>query len=277
MSRKSLIHNLLNGARLVAKRWLSNPYAAMGLNVWQVKALKHLPEGKLRNWRIAGHSLWFTSPAELMHGLKEIFAEKIYEQTLPENAYVIDCGANIGLSVIYVKRICPTAHIHAFEPDPANFKLLQKNITSFGLQHVEAHQAAIWKEETVLMFQSEGSMGSSIDPERNDGGIEVKAVRLKNLLARPVDFLKIDIEGAEYEVIKDVADSLHYVNRMFLEYHGRYEQNGELLEMLSIVRSAGFDFYIREAAPVHPIPFVDQRVGDLPYDVQLNIFCIRHQ
>jgi FkbM family methyltransferase len=275
MSRKSLIHNLQEGARSLAKRTFTNPYAEMGLNVWQVKALKHLPEGKLRNWRIAGHPLWFTSPSELMHGLKEIFAEKIYDQTLPENAYVIDCGANIGLSVIYLKKICPSARIEAFEPDPANFSLLQKNITSFGLQNVEAHQAAIWKDDSILMFESAGSMGSSINPEMNDGGVKVKAVRLKNLLDRPVDFLKIDIEGAEYEVIKDSADSLHQVKRMFLEYHGQFEQNDELLEMLNIVRAAGFKFYIREAAPVHPIPFRPKRSGELPYDVQLNIFCLR--
>jgi hypothetical protein len=118
-------------------------------------------------------------------------------------------------------------------------------------------------------------MGSSINPDMSDKGVEVKAVRLKNLLDRPVDFLKIDIEGAEYEVIKDSADSLQQVKRMFLEYHGRFEQNDELLEMLNIVRAAGFQFYIREAAPVHPIPFRPKRSGELPYDVQLNIFCLR--
>ena len=184
MSRKSLINNLTEGARSVAKKWLVNPYAEMGLNVWQVKALKHLPEGKLRNWRIAGHTIWFTSPSELMHGLKEIFLEKIYEQSLPANAYILDCGANIGLSILYIKRICPTAHIQAFEPDPANFSLLQKNISSFGLNNVEVIQAAIWKENTLLHFQSAGSMGSSIQSEKNEEGIAVNAVRLKDLLIR---------------------------------------------------------------------------------------------
>ena len=275
MSRKSLINNLLEGVRSVANRWATNPYSAMGLNVWQVKALKHLPEGKLRSWRIAGHPLSFTSPMELVHGLKEIFAEKIYDQVLPKNAYILDCGANIGLSVIYLKKCCPSAHILAFEPDPVNFGLLQKNIDSFGLKNVTAHQSAIWKENTTLNFQSAGSMGSSIDTETNAGGISVKAMRLKDLLDRPIDFLKIDIEGAEYEVIKDAADSLHLVNRMFLEYHGRFDQNDELLEMLNIVRAAGFKFYIREAAPVHPVPFRPNRSGALPYDVQLNIFCLR--
>ncbi len=274
MNRSSLLHNLLLGARSVVNRWFGNPYAAIGLSAWQIKLLKHLPEGKLRHWHIAGHPLWFRSPGELMHGLKEIFVEKIYEQTLPSNAYILDCGANIGLSVIYLKRLCPTAQIVAFEPDPANFEMLHRNIQSFRLQHVEIKQAAIWKENTRLTFQSSGSMGSSLNPAATTG-LEVAALRLRDLLDRPVDFLKIDIEGAEYEVIRDAADKLSCVKTLFLEYHGRFDQNQELMEMLEIVRAAGFYFYIREAAPVHPIPFRPQRSGELPYDVQLNIFCLR--
>lgn len=274
MHRPSLLNNLFLGARSVVNRWFGNPYAAIGLSVWQIKLLKHLPDGKLRNWRMAGHPLWFRSPGELMHGLREIFAEKIYEQILPPNAYILDCGANIGLSVIYLKRLCPTAQVVAFEPDPANMELLNRNIQSFRLQQVETRQAAIWKENTRLTFQSSGSMGSSLNPTATSG-LEVEALRLRDLLDRPVDFLKIDIEGAEYEVIRDAADRLACVKTLFLEYHGRFDQNHELLEMLEIVRAAGFHFYIREAATVHPIPFRPQRSGELPYDVQLNIFCMR--
>lgn len=275
MSRQNLLHNLFLGVRSVANRWFGNPYRSVGLSSLQVKILKHLPERKLRHWRIAGHPIWFHSPGELMHGLKEIFVEKIYEQSLPQNAYILDCGANIGLSVIYLKKICPTARILAFEPDPVNFELLNRNIRSFQLESVETKQAAIWKETTRLTFQSAGSMGSSLNPESNTG-IEVQSFRLKELLDRRVDFLKIDIEGAEYEVIRDAAESLSSVQTMFLEYHGRFAQNIELLEMLEIVRRAGFHFYIREAAPVHPIPFRPRRTGELPYDVQLNIFCLRN-
>jgi len=275
MERKNLLNNLFLGVQSITKRWFSNPYRTVGLSTWQVKLLKHLPEGKLRSKTILGHSIWFTSPSELIHGLKEIFVERIYEQPLPENARILDCGANIGLSVIYLKQLCPSARITAFEPDPLNHALLDRNMRSFGLQDVELEQAAIWKENTTLHFSSAGSMGSSIDTNGSAAGLQVKAVRLKDYLQTPVDFLKIDIEGAEYEVLRDVADSLQQVKRLFLEYHGRFDQNQELLEMLQWVRNAGFHFYIREAAPVHPIPFLHERNYKLPYDVQLNIFCFR--
>lgn len=275
MERNNLLQNLYYGVRSLAGRWLSNAYHTVGLSTLQIKILKHLPGGQLRSRTILGQPLWFTSPTELIHGLKEIFIERIYEQPLPENAYILDCGANIGLSVIYLKQLCPSARIVAFEPDPANYALLERNVRSFGLNQVELVEAAIWKADTTLQFSSAGSMGSSIDTQVDGIGVQVKAIRLKHLLKDPVDFLKIDIEGAEYEVIRDAADSLQNVSRMFLEYHGRFDQNQELLEMLHWVGAAGFQFYIREAAPVHPVPFRRSQHNELPYDVQLNIFCFR--
>ncbi len=66
--------------------------------------------------------------------LKEIFIEDIYDQQLPENAYILDCGAHIGLSVIYLKSICPSANIICFEPDNKNFELTSKKYCFAQLQ-----------------------------------------------------------------------------------------------------------------------------------------------
>jgi FkbM family methyltransferase len=275
MKRNSLLKNLLWGLYSQIKISAHNPYARIGLNWLKIKLLKHLPDRTLRNWRIAGSPLWFYSPYELIHGINEIFIQRIYEQSLPQNAFILDCGANIGLSTIYLKKICPTAHIIAFEPDPINFELLHKNIQSFKFEHVELIQSAIWKENTTLNFSASGSMASGVHLGGNNN-IQVDAVRLKDFLTREIDFLKIDIEGAEIEVLRDIRNDLACVKTMFLEYHGRFDQNMELLEMLDIVRKAGFEFYLREAAPVYLTPFARKRLGNLPYDIQLNIFCFRN-
>jgi hypothetical protein len=84
----------------------------------------------------------------------------------------------------------------------------------------------------------------------------------------------LDIEGAEYRVLKDVAENLADVSKMFIEYHGTFEQNKELLEILELVANAGFKFYIKEAAPVFDQPFLPKKHGG-EYDLQLNIFCFR--
>ena len=277
MKHQTSIQKLANGAWMKVTSSFTNPYESLGLSWWDVKRIKHQSAGKERKTMVNGKALFYITPAELIHGLQEIFLEKVYEQQLDSNAYIIDCGANIGMSVIYLKMIAPEANIDAFEPDAKNFALLQKNCQSFNLQNVRLHKKAIWKEDTVLQFEAEGLMSSKIGT--GEGGekkmVDVEAVRLLNLLNRKVDFLKIDIEGAEYEVLKDAASQLHHVQSMFVEYHGTYTQNGELLEMLSFIRQAGFFFYIKEATSVYDSPLnkVKKYPGD--WDLQLNIFCIR--
>ena len=209
---------------------------------------------------------------------EEIFANKIYEQQIPPGGYILDCGANIGLSVIYLNKIAPDAVIEAFEPDLKNFSFLERNMRAFKINNIQLHKAAVWKENTTLSFSSEGSMSSKINNVYETGtetGTIVNAVRLRDYLIRKVDFLKMDIEGAEYEVLKDIADRLHFVMSMFVEYHGTFSQNRELLHMLEIIEKAGFSFYIKEAAVLFSHPFTKRAKHQNVWDVQLNIFCIR--
>lgn len=240
------------------------------------KKLKHLPAGKLRSIRIKGKELFFMSPFEMLVTVREIFDEGIYQVNLPAKSYIIDCGANIGISTLYFKYSHPDAYVIAFEPDAKNFALLKKNIDAWGLSGVEVKEQAVWKENTRLRFHSNATMGSRFDDSGGGSTVEVAAVRLKDLLTRRVHFLKIDIEGAEYEVIRDIAEELKMVDHMFLEYHGKFSQNGELNHIFQILVEAGFSYYIREAAAVHPIPFSRRDLGQ-PYDIQLNIFCFREQ
>lgn len=257
---------------------VENPFAPLGLGWWQVKQIKHQSAGKERIIQLKGKPFHYISPAELIHGLQEIFLDRIYEQPFGPRPYILDCGANVGLSVRYFKSIAPDALIEAFEPDPANFALLEKNVAASGDTGIQLHQKAIWKASTTLQFESGGLMSSRIADSGAPAGkqmVDVEAVRLKDMLQRQVDFLKMDIEGAEYEVIRDVQDSLGQVKCMFIEYHGTYGQNGELLDMLQIVHKAGFSFYIKEATSVYDAPFNRQRRYPGDWDVQLNIFCIR--
>ena len=117
-------------------------------------------------------------------------------------------------------------------------------------------------------------MSSRIDSSQESGNT-VEAVRLKEYLNQKVDFLKIDIEGAEYDVLKDIQPNLHFVQSLFLEYHGMFSQNKELVEILDIITKEGFHFYIKEATSVYDHPFLRSTETKKDYDVQLNIFCIR--
>ncbi len=247
-----------------------------GLSIFKLKYLKHLPkDNQERALQTKFGKIYFNSAPDLYHSLEEIFSDKIYLQNLSKNSYILDCGSNIGLSVLYLKSICPNAIIEAFEPDPENFSILKKNIESNNLSDITLHKKAVWKENTTLVFENKGSLASKLDINATNG-TKVEAIRLKDFLVKQVDFLKIDIEGAEYPVMLDIEDKLHLVKTMFLEYHGTFEQNTELVHMLNMVSNAGFKFYIREAGLVYKTPFhrPDDGITRI-YDVQLNIFCFR--
>lgn len=271
----SFLKNIQKGIKSRINSFKLNPNRDVNLGWFKTKYYKHLPVGKIRTHNLLGKRLYFSSPAELLHGLHEIFIENIYKQKFSHHPYIIDCGANIGMSIIYLKNLAPDATVIAFEPDETNFDLLSKNINAFGLTDVIPYKQAVWDNNTVLNFLSEGSMSSKIEKADTPNTIQVQAFRLKDLINKKVDFLKIDIEGAEYTVLKDIAEDLHFVQNMFVEYHGVFEQNKELTEIIEIINNSGFYYYIKEAAPLFETPFYRLKDHNSPYDVQLNIFCFR--
>ena len=207
---------------------------------------------------------------------KEIFDLQIYKfNSNRPNPYIIDCGANIGLSIIYFKKLYPDAEIIAFEPDKKVFDTLRFNVESFELSNVTLLERACWNKETTLKFCSEGADGgrTAIETDSNNL-IEVKAVRLREYLKRPVDFLKIDIEGAEIKVLEDCADLLPNVEKLFVEYHSFTGQNQELSKLLQIINEAGFRYQVQHVGVFSPNPFIDIFSMN-KMDLQLNIFAYK--
>jgi FkbM family methyltransferase len=213
-----------------------------------------------------------------LHTYRELFCKEIYQfQSDSDTPIVLDCGSNIGLSVLYFKTIYPKAKVWAFEPDAANFELLTKNIQSNSLQDVIAQPAAVWITDGSIQFSGNGSEASRIDENnRNASNHTVPCIRLKNLLCsfERIDFLKMDIEGGEYKVITDCAAELYRVQNFFLEYHGKTTDTNHLTELLEIVDQQGFQAYIKNAADALVHPFI-QKQTNTQFDVQLNIFCYK--
>ena len=266
------ILNLAVGVSKKIKLLFVNPYNKVGISFFRLRIIKNLPDKKFNTINFLEGKLTFFSKGECLHSIDEIFLEEIYKQELPQNALIIDCGANIGLSVIYLKRKFPDARIIAFEPDRDNYALIKKNLTHFGFE-ITLRQEAIWISETQIEFMQQGSLMSRISDKKGDNTYSVPAIRLRDIIAEPVHFLKIDIEGAEYRVIKDIEDKLYLVDKMFLEYHGTYSQNNELNDIFNLITRNGFTYYVKHASDKHPTPFSSKK--SLDYDIQLNIFCFR--
>jgi FkbM family methyltransferase len=278
MQNSSFIINLSRG---IIKRITSifrTDKRKADLNWFKEKFLKHISSGKIRTYKYKGKYIYYSNPKELLYSLKEIFINKIYKIELEHNPYIIDCGANIGLTSIYLKELYPSAKIIAFEPDPKNYELLIKNIESFNLNNVIPRKEAVWVENTKLKFSGEGTMGSKLEFNTHKNDVyDINAIRLRDIINTKISFLKLDIEGAEYEVIKDIAPYLNQVRNLFIEYHGKFDETDKLTEIFTILNENGFSFYIKEAADIYKSPFMANQTNiESPFNVQLNIFCFRY-
>jgi len=200
-----------------------------------------------------------------------IFVEGQYSfPTTSFSPRIIDGGANIGLACIYWKQRWPQAQVTAFEADPSIASVLRANLSAAGIVDVEVVESALSDKEGTLRFQRDGGDAGRLS---EGGDLEVSAVRLRPYLRQPVDLLKLDIEGAETDVLLDCADMLDNVARIFVEYHslvGTPQQLGELHDLLA---SSGFRLHVKTEY-CSPQPF--WKVIDLlGMDSQLNVWAVR--
>jgi FkbM family methyltransferase len=231
----------------------------------------------------SGKSTLFKSPfyyvdaSTFYYGYADIFLYEPYKfKSKLSDPLIIDCGANIGLGTIYFKQQYPDSKIIAFEPDPQIFKTLEKNIEINNLTDVTLVNKAVWINNDTIDFEVEGGFSGRINKyEGKSNIIKVETQRLNDLLTQNISFLKIDIEGAEFEVIKDCSESLHFVEHLFIEYHSHISETQKLGELLTLLTNAGFRYHIKEAYTVKH-PFVDKDVM-LGMDLQLNIYAINNK
>ncbi|KAA6439421.1 FkbM family methyltransferase [Dyadobacter flavalbus] len=206
----------------------------------------------------------------------EIFINEIYHfKPVPEKDVILDCGANMGLSVLYFARTYPDHLIYAFEPETEIFAILKENVETFNLTNVRLFEKAIWnKEETLEFYTDKGMGGRVVMSYENQEPTRIDTLRLSNYLTDKVDFLKIDIEGAEDTVLRDCKDKLSQVGSFFFEYHNDVNKPQTLHELLNMIKDIGFHYYIKESG-VRRSPFIDTNLICESFDMAINIFCYK--
>lgn len=205
----------------------------------------------------------------------ELFNLEIYKfHAKNKNPFIIDCGANIGLSVYYFKKLYPDSRIIAFEPDPKVFKVLKENIENLELSNCELLNKALWTSETSVSFFSEGADAGRIENNTKEKSISIDCTVLSKFIDRDVDFLKIDIEGAEFDVLNECKDKLHFVKNLFVEYHSFIDNKQNLSDLLKILTDNGFRYYISSIGITSSHPFLKKNVS-IGMDNQLNIFATK--
>jgi FkbM family methyltransferase len=165
-----------------------------------------------------------------LRGLKtEIFTRNIYEINLTSPApLIIDAGAHVGLATLFFKTRYPHSRIIAVEPHPENVRHLDHNIWFNKLTNLTVVEAALGSHpgETDLYFDNSGDHWFSAagftrgawDHSQTSAAVRVPVIPLDALIAEPVDLLKMDIEGAEVDVLR-ASKKLHLINNLIIELH----------------------------------------------------------
>lgn len=178
--------------------------------------------------------------------LFQIFYAKEYEidfDNPPE--YIIDCGANIGLSAVYFANRFPKAKIIAIEPDRNNFRVLSKNVSYY--HNIIPLNKAIWYRPTSIATIDTGHGGWAIQTKESNSDNSIEGVTIKELLIKynfpRIDFLKIDIEGAEQELFSDNYESwLKLTLCIAIELH-EFLREGSSLNFYEAIRLYNFHFH----------------------------------
>lgn len=138
-----------------------------------------------------------------------------------------DVGANIGYLSMYLRsRVGPLGQLFSFEPEPENFAELDANFRSNHLRNCKAIQAAVGSKEGAITFAT-GLNGHV--PEEGAEGITVPVVTVDGFVQKQglsrVDFVKVDVEGFELDVLAGMRATFERADKPFLsiKVHGRGE------------------------------------------------------
>lgn len=238
--------------------------------------LQRLPRYEPGETLLLGKPLRFADAASLLSSYKSIFEQEIYAFRPESSPVILDCGANIGLAILYWKRLFPESVIWGFEPDRDIYELLCWNCDAHDIKDVTLIDKAVWSQETTIQFKKEGAdAGHIVNKEEHttEPLITIETVRLRDYLDQRIDLLKLDIEGAEVEVLLDCEQYLDSVNHLFVEFHSYIGRRQQLDEILRILSRVGFRYHLQPEYVARQ-PFI-QRLNSAGMDQRLNIFAYR--
>lgn len=200
--------------------------------------------------RIEGFTIYAYDYPTLIELYREIFIRGIYQfKSNSQSPFIIDAGSNIGVSVLFFKKLYPQAEIWAFEPNPDSYFLLEKNMLDNIIENVKIFPIALSNADGPIDFYIPSQKGSLNASSINNGvhqSFKVDSKQLSSLLPdkKKIDCIKIDIEGDEEKVMEDLLSSglLSRIDNLIIEYHLNINANEKLQHLISMMKDHQFEY-----------------------------------
>ena len=140
---------------------------------------------------------------------------KVIQRLLLPGMRAVDVGANIGaMTLVMARAVGPTGHVDSFEPEPKLAEFFESMRSNNGLSWVTFHDVALGRDTKTARFNVSNVVGHSslhdLPPDETGTSIDVKVRRLDELFNAEleIDLVKIDVEGAETEVLEGMSNLL---------------------------------------------------------------------
>jgi FkbM family methyltransferase len=172
------------------------------------------------------HPLWVRPGSADAATFDEVFVAHEYDLPLGDFAprHILDLGANVGYASVLFATRWPDASILAVEPEARNVVLLKRNTGAYP--RINALHAAVWSRPVrVSVANPEDDANAFQMVESTDDGAGIAAFTIPQFIERlecaQLDLLKMDVEGAEAEILRGAGEWLDRVNVMVIELHDR--------------------------------------------------------
>jgi FkbM family methyltransferase len=177
--------------------------------------------------------------------IDEIWAFRKYDyfgyRVAPDDV-VVDIGANIGTFSVYAAKVCGASRVISFEPFPDNYEMLRKNAEQNHLHMITCVNQAVAgsRGPRTLMLDSldagSHSIVGGVVNVPSGRNVQVDCCTLEDVFQRfsltKIDYLKIDCEGSEYEILENATSRLQQIGRISMETHTTSDRKAEDMEKL---------------------------------------------
>ena len=176
-----------------------------------------------------------------IESLREVWLDETYKLPFAAGSGVlIDLGANIGLTSVWLATHYQYSIIIAVEPLPDNARLARKNLSNNNIE-AEVIEAAIGPNDGFVFFEEHETSNRG---HISSSGREVKMLSMQTLLQKlpegtPIDLVKMDIEGGEEALLKGSLVWLTNVRSVIAEFH---PPDVDYLQAIKTIQAAGFDY-----------------------------------
>lgn len=188
----------------------------------------------------------FVSRSLALYGEYAVAEVEVFRQLVRPGLTVVEAGANIGSHSVFLARACSPGPFFAFEPQQRVFQMLCANLTINAITNARAFPDALGVEAGVVEmalpdYRAAGNVGRATllaEPQPLTGGAARVRVSTLDAFDLPAcDFLKIDVEGFEANVVKGAERTIRAHRPVIYTENDRKAQQGELIDLL-----AGLDY-----------------------------------